>query len=42
MDRIKELLGTGFDDKVIHKNEYMTTKIKSFINGIKSDFHHEE
>ena len=42
MNKIKELLGTGSDDEIIHKNEYVTTKINSFNNEIKSDFHDEE
>lgn len=32
MNEIKELLGTGSYDEVIHKNEYITSKIKSHNN----------
>lgn len=40
-DTFKELTGKNIVE-VIHKNKYITTKIKSFENQTKPDFHRNE
>ena len=37
--KIKDLIGTKFDSELVYGDKYIKTKIKSYQNDIKTNFH---
>ena len=41
MEKIQDLIGKKFDAEPVYSDKYIKTKIKSYNNGIRTNFHGE-